>query len=129
MLYIEIADTPYTLAQGLMFRKVLGEDNGMLFKFSNPNILKFWGLNTYIPLDIAFISEDNKIVKIDHIKAFSQQTVSSDIDCVMAIEANAGYFASHGIKTGDTIEVDQKDNKDIIYFGDRKKYTLKDVFS
>jgi len=129
MLYIEIADTPYTLAQGLMFRKKLAEDNGMLFKFSNPNVLKFWGLNTYLPLDVAFISEDNKIVKIDYIKPLSTKTVSSDVDCVMAIEANAGYFSSHGIKVGDTIEVNKEDDEDIIYFGDHKKYTLKDVFS
>ena len=129
MLYIEIADTPYTLAQGLMGREKLAEDNGMLLKFSNPNVLKFWGLNTYIPLDVAFISEDNKIAKIGYIKPFSTKTVSSDVYCVMAIEANAGYFASHGIKVGDTVEVDQEDDQDIIYFGDRKKYTLKDVFS
>ena len=129
MLYIEIADTPFKLANGLMFRKTLAEDSGMLFKFSNPNILKFWGFNTYIPLDIAFISEDNKIAKISYIKPLSTQTVSSDIDCIMAIEVNAGYFASHNIKVGDEIDIDQEDDQNIIYFGDRKKYTLKDVFS
>ena len=128
-LYIEIADTPYKQARGLMFREELPKYAGMLFKFDKPQILKFWGMNTYIPLDIAFVSAENKIINIGRIKPFSHSAVASDDDCVMAIEANDGFFDSHGIKTGDSIDIDTEDGTDVVVFcGDKKEYTLKDIF-
>ena len=63
-LNVEMADSPSKHARGLMFRKKLDEDDGMLFKFKSPQNLKFWGLNTYIPLAIAFVSPEKEIVKI-----------------------------------------------------------------
>jgi len=126
-LNVEVAETPYRLAEGLMFRKELGENSGMLFKFSYPQVLKFWGLNTYIPLDIAFVSPENKIVKIARIPTMSTKTISSDTDCLMAIEANDGYFANRGIKVGDPVNIDKdEDGWTIIVFG-QKEIGLKDV--
>ena len=111
-LKVEIADTPSKTQKGLMFRKSLGEDNGMLFKFSRPQKLSFWGLNTYIPLDIAFVNSQGKIVNISHISPLSTKSVSSDRACTMAIEANYGYFQKNKISSGDTIQFD-KLSKDI----------------
>jgi len=131
-LYVEIADTPYKQRNGLMFRKDLPRYAGMLFKFHEPQILKFWGLNTYLPLDIAFISSENKIVKIGRIKPNSCSVIGSDIDCVMAIEANDGYFRSNGIKVGDAVKIDYEDNADIVIFNpgeDDFNISLKDIFS
>jgi uncharacterized membrane protein (UPF0127 family) len=92
-----------------MFRKSLGDNSGMVFKFSNPQVLNFWGLNTYIPLDIAFVSQDNKIMKIKKIAPLSLKTVSSEVPCAMAIEANDSYFENNRIKEGDTIEIAKDD--------------------
>ena len=117
MLKVEISDTPHKLQTGLMYRNSLPDDEGMIFKFKYPQKLKFWGLNTYIPLDIAFIDKDNKIIKISHIKPLSTQTTSSNTDCVMAIEVNYGYFANNEIKEGQTVEFEKiTDNIGIISF-------------
>ena len=110
MLRFELADNEDSWRTGLMFRKHLPEDAGMLFKFRRPQVLKFWGLNTYIPLDIAFVDDNNTIIKIGRIKDMSMQTVSSEKNCVSVIEANDGYFSENGIKMGHRIEVDNKNN-------------------
>lgn len=102
-LKVELADTPSKHEQGLMFRKKLDENSGMLFKFQNPHKLSFWGLNTYIPLDIAFIDKNNKIVKISNIPPLSQKSILSDKDCMLALETNYGYFKKNKINVGDVI--------------------------
>ena len=85
-LKVEIADTPSKTAKGLMFRKSLRDDSGMIFKFNRPQKLSFWGLNTYIPLDIAFVNSENKITNISHISPLSTKPVTSDKACIIAIE-------------------------------------------
>lgn len=105
MLWVEIASDRYSQEQGLMFREDLGAEEGMVFAFGKPQVLKFWGMNTYIPLDVAFVDEDNRIVKIDRIKPLCLKAVSSDKHCVMAIEANEGFFKSNGIKVGDKVDL------------------------
>jgi len=100
---IEIAETPRQHEEGLMFRRSLDEDSGMAFKFSSPKVLNFWGANTYIPLDIAFVSPENKIVKITNIKPMSENSVSSDTDCLIAIEANIDFFSANNICVGDEV--------------------------
>ena len=128
-LYVEIADTPQSHEKGLMFRKELPKYAGMLFKFKDPHVLKFWGQNTYIPLDIAFVSPENKITNIERIKPFDLTAVASNKNCTIAIEANDGFFASHGIKIGDKIDIDEEDGEQIVVFcGDKRQYTLKDIF-
>lgn len=104
ILKVEVAKTASELERGLMFRKSLDNDAGMLFMFQSPQKLSFWGVNTYIPLDIAFVSADRRIVKISQINALSSKSVSSDKDCVMAIEANLGYFKEHRIIVGDVVD-------------------------
>jgi len=108
-LKVEMADTPSLQEKGLMFRKSLEDNAGMLFKFSNPSVLKFWGMNTYIPLDIAFVSPENKIVKIDHIKPYCLSGVSSDMDCHLAIEANMNFFSKNDIMIGDKVDIEKDD--------------------
>lgn len=107
-LTIEVADTPATLAHGLMHRKSLPQDEGMLFKFHDIREAGFWGKNTYIPLDIAFIDKDNKIIDIQQITPMSTKIIRSNGLCSMALEANAGFFDSHGIKEGHRIEINNK---------------------
>ena len=108
-LKIEIADNPILQERGLMFRKHLDKNAGMLFKFNKPAKLAFWGSNTYIPLDIAFISKDNKIVKLSKIKPLNLDTIGSDVDCLMALEVNDDFFKNNGIGVGDTINIEKDD--------------------
>lgn len=107
-LTIEVADTYAALAQGLMHRKSLAPDAGMLFKFPNVTEAHFWGKNTYIPLDIAFIDRDQRITEIKQITPLSTRMIHSTGLCSMAIEANAGFFDEHGIKPGHIVEIDNK---------------------
>jgi len=115
-LNVDIAETPYQLQQGLMFRKRLGEDDGMLFKFKRSQDLKFWGVNTYIPLAIAFVSPEKEIVKISYISPCSDRCVNSDIDCDMAIEANSDFFKKNNINIGSKIEVINDDFSTLVKF-------------
>lgn len=105
MLKLEIADTPTTQERGLMYRKAIPDDSGMVFIFNKPQKLHFWGANTYVPLDIAFISKDLTIKKISHIQKLNKNTVSSDQPCIMAIEVNHGYFSKNNINVGDRVVV------------------------
>ena len=107
---LEIAETPSQHEQGLMYRKSMDNDSGMLFKFTSPRKLKFWGMNTYLPLDIAFINDDNIIEKICHIVPFSEKVVYSDNDCTKALEMNAGYFADNNIRVGDEMSLVEDEN-------------------
>ena len=105
MLWVNVADTPHKQAQGLMFVKEMSDDNGMLFKFPNSQMLSFWGQNTYIPLDIAFVNSDGVIVDIKEIEPHSLKSVSSNKPCCMAIEANIDYFHNNKINIGDVVEI------------------------
>ncbi len=117
-LRVEIADTPSQHARGLMFRNKLGEDEGMLFKFRSPQNLKFWGVNTYIPLSVAFVSPDNTIKKISYISPCNNTAVSSDVDCDRAIEANYDFFSKNNVKVGDKIEIISEDYNTLVKFVD-----------
>ena len=114
-LTVEIADNPLTLAQGLMGRKKLDKNGGMMFQFPMIVEASFWGKNTYIPLDIAFV-KDNIIVDIKSITPLSTRTVRSCTPCTIAIEANAGFFKENEIKVGSKIEINKEDKSAEITF-------------
>ena len=115
-LKVDIADTPFQQQRGLMYRNKLGEDDGMLFKFKKPQNLKFWGLNTYIPLAIAFVLSEKEIVKISYISPCSTKQVTSDVDCCMAIEANYDFFQKNNVKVGNKVEVFYEDYLTFVKF-------------
>lgn len=100
-LRVKIADTVESQARGLMFVKSMPRDCGMLFVFSSNRNLSFWGENTFIPLDIAFVSDKGRVVNIETISPLSRKSVSSSSPCQFAVEANLGFFQSNGIKPGD----------------------------
>lgn len=115
MLRVEIADTPDQHERGLMFVKEMEADKGMLFLFKRPQPLSFWGYHTYIPLDVAYINAKNEIVKIGKITPHCLSPVSSDSPCIAAIEANAGFFSSAGIKVGDVIRLEMPNSPRLAY--------------
>ena len=100
--YIETANTHIKRAYGLMDRKSLGKNQGMLFVFTRAQPLSFWMQNTYVPLDIAFI-HNGKIEQIETMNALSTRSVSSNNHCRYALEVNQGWFKEHGIKVGTRI--------------------------
>jgi uncharacterized protein len=106
-LKVEIADNPISLAYGLMGVKDLPKQNGMFFKFPFATEARFWGKNTYIPLDVAFVDSNNQITSIKSITPLSTRMVTSDGLCTAAIEANAGYFQENGIKKGYKIKLEE----------------------
>lgn len=105
LLKVELADTPSMHQMGLMYRKKLGENDGMIFRFNKPQELRFWGVNTFIPLAIAFVSPENEIKKIDYISPCSDRAVKSDCECDKAIEANYDFFRNNKIGVGSKINL------------------------
>lgn len=104
-LKVEIADTPPSRQRGLMFRERLSEDEGMLFVFERADHLSFWMKNTLIPLSIAFIDADDKIVQIEHMEPLDEQTLHRSVTPVLyALEVNQGWFERHRINVGDRVQ-------------------------
>jgi uncharacterized membrane protein (UPF0127 family) len=117
MLYVEPATSPSQWERGLMFRKSLDRDSGMLFVFPEERNLSFWGVNTYLPLDIAFVNKDNFVVDIGKISPMSAKACRSREKCDKAIEANAGYFSENSIKIGDKVHISEQGHFLALSFG------------
>jgi hypothetical protein len=104
ILNIEIADTPAKHALGLMFRKELAENSGMLFVFDRPKYASFWMKNTLIPLSLAYIKEDCNVSEILDLEPGSLIGKASKEKVKYVIEVNRGWFEKNGIKKGYKIE-------------------------
>jgi uncharacterized membrane protein (UPF0127 family) len=102
----EIAKTPSTRERGLQFRDSLDENSGMFFVFEKSRKLCFWMMNTKIPLEILFISDDFEILDIKKMTPFSLDPVMSHSECRYALELNDGFCKKNGIEIGDFIKVD-----------------------
>ena len=100
-LFVETAQTDTERQRGLMFRENLPPDQGMLFVFPAAQIQSFWMRNTFIPLDIAFISSEGAIVDIQQMKPVDESILyTSRAPALYALEVNAGWFAAHQIDLG-----------------------------
>ena len=105
VLNVEIADTPAKRRTGLMFRKYLKKDAGMLFTFPRKDVFSMWMKNTYIPLDMFFIDENGKITDIaENTEPLSLKSVSPGKRVTAVLETNAGFAKENGIQTGDVVE-------------------------
>ncbi len=100
VLHVEVAKDDTHRALGLMHRKHLPKDTGMLFVFRDEKIRSFWMKNTHIPLSIAFLNKQGIVVKITDMKPLSQTVVSSDIPSQYAIEVNKGAFLDYAVVVG-----------------------------
>ena len=96
----ELAQTPDERSIGLMFRKSMGANEGMLFAFEQPAKQCFWMKNTLLPLSIAFVSADGTVVNIDDMKPQTLDSHCSVKEVPFVLEMNAGWFAKRGIKAG-----------------------------
>ncbi len=100
----EVARTPEQRAVGLMHRFSLKPDHGMLFVFERAEAQAFWMKNTYVPLSIAFIAADGRIVSIDDMKPQTEDSHYSNGPALYALEMRKGWFAERGIGPGATVE-------------------------
>ncbi len=102
---VEIASTPQQRELGLMYRKQMDENAGMLFVFPAAVVQKFWMKNTFIPLDMIFADASGAIVGIvANAVPFSETEVGPDAPSQYVVEVNGGFSARHGIKTGDRLQ-------------------------
>ncbi len=101
---VEVAQTPEEQAQGLMFRKRVGPDEGMLFPFNPPKPASFWMKNTLIPLDLVFIRTDGTIESIAaNAVPHSLAPIPSRGPVVAVLELAGGRAAQLGLKEGDRV--------------------------
>jgi uncharacterized membrane protein (UPF0127 family) len=102
----ELARTDAERTRGLMNRPSLPDGEGMLFVFEREHILSFWMKNTLIPLSIAFIRTDGRIIEIRDMRALDVTSVSSSRSARYALEVPRGWFTRAGIGTGDYLRLD-----------------------
>ena len=101
---IELAVSPQQQAQGLMFRRSLAADAGMLFVYRPARPVSMWMKNTLIPLDMLFIAEDGVVVKIvERTVPLSLTSISSDQRVRGVLELNGGTVNRLGIRPGDRV--------------------------
>lgn len=103
-LTVEIADTDDKHAQGLMDRQTLAADSGMIFIFDNESSRTFWMKNTYVSLDMIFLSAAKEIVYIqENTTPLSTELITPDVSAQYVLEVNAGYCGANGVAAGDVV--------------------------
>ena len=100
VLQVMVAQTPEQLSTGLMFRKTMGTNDGMLFVFDEPRQQCFWMKNTLLPLSIAFIDDTGTVANVDDMKPQTLDSHCSTKPVRFVLEMNAGWFDKRGIKAG-----------------------------
>jgi uncharacterized protein len=101
---IEIANNDATRERGLMDRRYMAADHGMLFEFDREAPVAFWMKNTYIPLDMIFIAPSGAVTHIvANAEPLSERVIPSGGPCVAVLELNGGAAASIGLKVGDKV--------------------------
>jgi uncharacterized protein len=96
----EVAADYSSRGRGLMHRKSLGANAGMLFVFDQAAIHCMWMKNTYVPLSVAFLDEHGAIINIADMQPHSEQSHCATRPSVYALEMAQGWFAQRGIKPG-----------------------------
>ena len=102
-LRVEIAATDPEREKGLMFRRTMGANDGMLFIFDEPAYHSMWMKNTLIPLSVAFVDREGVILNILDMEPQTLDTHMSAGPSIYAIETNKGWFAQKKIKAGDRV--------------------------
>ncbi len=104
---VELARTEADRERGLMFRRALGADEGMLFVFPESSDHAFWMKNTLIPLDMIFIAEGGTVVGVVHdAEPMTTKARSVGAPSRYVLEVNGGWSAAHGVGTGDRARFD-----------------------
>ena len=104
-LLVELAVTTAQHRQGLMHREVLDDGKGMLFIFEIDQILSFWMKNTLIPLSIAYIASNGRIIEIHNLEPGNLNPVRSSRSARYALEVQQNWFERAGITPGDMVNI------------------------
>jgi uncharacterized membrane protein (UPF0127 family) len=96
----EVAADYSTRSRGLMFRKSLAPNGGMLFVFDAAAVHCMWMKNTYIPLSVAFVDAQGAIINIADMQPHSEQSHCAARPALYALEMTQGWFAERGVKAG-----------------------------
>jgi uncharacterized protein len=101
---VEIAADEASRERGLMNRRFMPADHGMLFEFQESAPVSFWMKNTYIPLDMIFISSGGVVTNVvARAEPLSERVIPSGPPCAAVLEVNGGVAASIGVKVGDSV--------------------------
>lgn len=100
LIHAEVANTFESRAQGLMFRKYLGANEGMLFVFPQVEKPCMWMKNTLIPLSVAFLDTQGKIVSISEMQPQTEDSHCAAGPAKFALEMGGGWFSAKGLKPG-----------------------------
>lgn len=106
-LHLEIANTESRREQGLMFRQSLDDADGMLFIFPGPTTSAFWMKNTYIPLDIAYLDTDGRVLEIRDGKPLDETPLTPKQPYRYTLEVAGGWFARHALGVGSQLVLPQ----------------------
>ena len=104
---VEIANEPSERQAGLMFRKTMADDHGMLFVFEATQPVGFWMRNTIMPLDLIFIGQDGRIKAVKQGEPFSDAVISPDEPVRFVLEIPGGRAKEIGLAVGDKLENDR----------------------
>lgn len=105
-LRVQVAVLEVEQQRGLMGRKDLGADDGMVFVYPAPRQLSFWMRNTPTPLDIGFFTADGVLGEVYPMYPYDETPVESrGADYTLALEVNQGWFAKHGLKPGAKLDL------------------------
>jgi len=102
---MQLALLPHEMQQGLMFRKSLGPEEGMIFLYDRPQQMSFWMRNTEIPLDIGYFDADGKLKEVYNLLPHDERPIQSLGLRQFALEMNQGWYRTHGLKAGDAIDL------------------------
>ena len=96
----QVAQTPEQRQIGLMFRREMPEQEGMLFVFEEPGTQCFWMKNTLLPLTAAFVADDGRVVNLADMTPKTTESHCSEAPVRYVLEMNQGWFAKRGLKAG-----------------------------
>jgi uncharacterized protein len=111
-LNVRIAETEQERETGLMHVMALAPDDGMAFVFDAPVTATFWMKDTLIPLSVAFVGEDGRVVSIADMQPCEADpcpTYAAAGPYTLAVEANLGWFADHSVAAGDPARLEADD--------------------
>ncbi len=103
---MQLAVLPQEQEHGLMERRDLGRDDGMLFVYAKPQQVNFWMRNTPTPLDIGYFDESGTLLEIYAMQPFDETTIPSrSAHIKFPLEMNQGWFAQNGVKPGAQLDL------------------------
>jgi uncharacterized membrane protein (UPF0127 family) len=103
-LVAEVASDDAQRSTGLMHRRMLPENRGMLFIFQDVAMHGMWMMNTFVPLSVAFLDREGTIINIEDMQPQTQNSHTAAKPAKYALEMNLGWFAKRGIRPGAKVE-------------------------